>query len=189
MILALSLTLSASAQDLDSTAHSRRPVAGHAVFDLRAGVQTNDLRHAYLCAEGSPTRWLSLEACGTGSGILHQSPTPDIAHFRTRVRALGGTVGRLDTDLLVGVGFAEVQATADRPGFKFGQAKSADQVEGAGPEASLSLKGRYWTDAGGRTYISGDLNAGAAIVPSAPTIIGSEGPVVPFAAVTVGLGF
>ena len=181
--------MTALAQETDSRTISRRPVAGHAVFDLRAGVQASDLQHAYICAEGSPTAWLSLEACGNGSGVLHQSPSPDLAHFRSRVRAAGASVGRLDADLLFGVGFAELQRTADQPGFKFGRARADDQVEGAGPEASVSVKGRFWTDAGGRTYVSADLNAGAAVIPAATTILDQDGPVVPFGALTVGLGF
>jgi hypothetical protein len=185
----LLVAIAALAQGPGPETITRRPVAGHAVFDLRAGIQTISLQNVYLCAEGSPTAWLSFEACGNGAGILHQAPVSDIAHFRSRIRAASGSIGRLDTDLLVGVGFAEVQTTADRPGFKFGQARSADQIEAAGAEASIALKGRYWADRGGRTYVSADLNAGAAVIPAAPTVMGSQGPLVPFAALTVGLGF
>ena len=58
----------ALAQVPGSETIARRPVAGHAVFDLRAGIQTSSLQHVYLCAEGSPTAWLSFEAKPEGKG-------------------------------------------------------------------------------------------------------------------------
>ncbi len=89
----------------------------------------------------------------------------------------------------MGAGFAEVQSGMDQTGFRFGRAASDDQVEAAGPEASISVKGRLWVDDGGRTYVTADLNAGAAYIEAARTVIGHGGPVVPFAAATVGYGF
>lgn len=168
----------------------QRPVAGHPVFEMRIGVDRVDVGHPFVCAELSPLRWLSVEGCGTGSGFLHHDPDyPDMAHFRARANVFGVGEGRTTADLLVGAGFAEVQTTADEPGFKFGQAKEPDQVEAAGPEASVSMKGRLWLDNTGRTYATADLNAGAALIPAAPEVLGQDGPVVPFAALTFGLGF
>ena len=96
-------------------------------------------------------------------------------------------MGRVEGGLLLGAGFAEVQRGSDEPGFRFGEAQTADQVEAAGPEVSASLKGRFWVDE--KAYIVADLNAGAAYVPAAPTVMGSGGPVLAFGALTVGLGF
>lgn len=167
-----------------------RPVAGHPVFDLRVGVdRLEDVRHPFLCAEGAPTRWLSFEACGNGAGFLHQDPSPDMAHFRALGRLAGFGAGRGSIDLRVGGGFAEVQRGADAPGFRFGPAREADPVEAAGPEASASLKGRWWLDGAGRAYLVGDLAAGVALIPGAPDVFGRGGPAVPFAAFTAGLGF
>ena len=112
-----------------------------------------------------------------------------MAHFRTRARALGLDRGRAELDLLVGAGFAEIQRTADAHGFKFGKPTEAHPIEAAGPEASLALKGRLWLDNGGRTYASADLSAGAAAIAGAPQVLGHGGTLVPFAALTVGLGF
>lgn len=173
----------------DSAVVVPRPVAGHPVFEMRVGVDRIDQQHPFLCAEGAPLAWLSLEACGTGSGFLHRDEDPDMAHFRAKSRVLDATMGRGTVDWLVGAGFTEVQRTADEPGFRFGAAKSPDQVEAAGPEVSTSLKGRYYVDPGARTYVTADLNAGVAVIPGAPTVMGTAGPVVPFAALTVGLGF
>lgn len=179
----------ARAQEVSSGAYKPAPVAGHPVFDLRVGVDRMDQSHPYICGELSPLGWLSVEGCGTGSGFLHQGNEPDMAHFRTRIRTVGLDKGRTEVDLLVGAGFAEVQRTADRPGFKFGKATEPEPIEAAGPEASVAAKSRVWLDNGGRTYLSGDLSAGAAVIPGAPEVIGRGGPVVPFAALTVGLGF
>jgi len=186
MILSL-LALSAQADDgVKQRTFVRRPLAGRPVFDLRVGAQSIDGRHPYLCGEGNPLAWLSIEACGTGAGILHQSPGYDMAHFRARVRALHAQTDRADIDLLVGAGFAEVQVGQDRGGFRFGE-QAPGSVEAAGAEASLSVKGRFYTTPG--TYLVADVNAGAAVIPGASAVFGRGGPVVPFAAATVGLGF
>lgn len=188
--LLLLLTTQLGWSQSSSRAFKPRPIAGHAVFDLRIGVDRIDTQHPFLCAEASPLGWLSVEGCGTGAGFLHQDPdAPDMAHFRARARATSVQLGRATADLLLGAGFAEIQRTADRPGFLFGPERTADQIEAAGPEASVSLKGRYWLDAGGRTYATADLNAGIAAIPAAPVVIGDGGPIVPFASLTFGFGF
>lgn len=173
-----------------SVAEHPRPYAGHPVFDLRVGVdRLDDLTHPYLCAQGLPTGWLAVEACGTGAGFLHHDDAPDMAHFRAKGKVLDLGEGRLNATLMPGLGFAEVQRTADRPGFQFGQAQEPDPIEAAGAEASLSLQGRYWVDPGARTYVTGVIDGGAALIPAAPDVFGRGGPVVPFASVTVGFGF
>ncbi len=164
----------------------RREVAGRPVFDLRVGAQSIDGRNPYLCGEGNPLKWLSIEACGTGAGILHQNGGFDMAHFRTRVRALHGETGRADLDLMIGAGFAEVQSSTDQAGFRFGR-QDPGAVEAAGAEGSVSAKGRFYTTPG--TYLVADINVGAALIPGAPQVFGRGGPVVPFATATVGLGF
>lgn len=189
-LFSLLLTLQPAWSQTHSRAFKPAPVAGRPVLDLRVGIDRADARHPFLCAEIAPLGWLSVEGCGTGAGFLHQDPSfPDMAHFRARARTATATTGRASVDLLVGAGFAEVQRTADQPGFLFGQARSSDPVEAAGPEASLSLKGRYWVDPAGKTYATADLNAGVAAIPAAPQVIGSGGPIVPFASFTFGFGF
>lgn len=166
------------------------PVAGHPLLELRLGVdRVTELRHPFLCAELAPLPFLAVEGCGTGSGVLHHDDAPDMAHFRARGRLLEVARGRATANLAPGVGFAEVQRTADEPGFRFGEARDPDPVEGAGPEASLGVQGRFAVDPAGRTYVSADVTAGAAVVPSAPAVLGHGGPVVPFASITVGYGF
>lgn len=164
----------------------RRPVAGRPVADLRVGAQSIDGSTPYLCAEGNPTAWFGIEACGNGQGILHQGQGFDMVHFRGRFRALHRELNRSDVDLLVGAGFAEVQRGEDAAGFRFGQ-QEPGSVEAAGPEASVSIKGRFYTTPG--TYLVADINAGAAVIPGAAQVFGAGGPVVPFATATIGLGF
>ena len=180
----------ALAQQNAVTAYRPRPVAGHPVLEMRVGADRANPQHPYLCGELIPLAALSLEGCGTGAGFLHQdNDSIDMAHFRARLRALSVSRGRTSADLLLGGGFAEVQRTVDEAGFRFGRARSADQVEAAGPEASISIKGRYWVDRGGRAFATADLNAGVANIPAAPTVFDGGGPWIPFAALTIGMGF
>jgi hypothetical protein len=183
--LASSLALAGTS----SEAVIARPIAGHPVFELRVGVDRVDAQHPFLCAEGAPLAWLSFEACGTGSGLLHHDDDPDFAHFRGRARPWTASHGRGSVDWLVGAGFGEVQRTADAPGFRFGRPQVADPVEAAGPEASTALKGRYWVDPGARTYLTADLTVGVAAIVGAPEVLGRGGTAVPFTSLTVGLGF
>lgn len=181
-------TLSAFA-GTSSEATLPRPIAGHPVFELRVGADRVDPTHPFLCAEGAPLAFLSIEACGTGAGILHHDDAPDMAHFRARGRAWGTTSGRATLDWLLGAGFTEVQSTTDAPGFRFGVPTEPQPVEAAGPEASTSLKGRWWFDPGARSYVTVDANVGVAVIPGAPVVMGAPGPTVPFGALTIGLGF
>lgn len=186
----LFLAALAHAADMDSELFVPNPIAGHAVFDLRVGVDRIGPDHAFLCGELYPLAWLSVEGCGTGSGFLHHGDEPEMAHFRAKARLHSVGRGRLRADFLAGVGFAEVQRTAvDRPGFRFGRASSDDPIEAAGPEAALGVKGRYWADPAGKAYLTADAALGVASIPAAPTVIPGSSPVLPFAAVTVGLGF
>lgn len=163
---------------------SVRPIA-----DLRIGVdgvgQGTDRVLPYVCGEIMPMRRISLEGCGNGSGILHQSDAPDMAHFRLRGVVATQSSGRTDRSVVAGIGFMEVQRAADRPGFRFGEAPS-EAVEAAGPEASLGVKGRYWF--ADRGYLTADAVVGVGHVSGAPTVMGWDSPIIPFASLTVGLG-
>ena len=167
-----------------------RPLAGHPVVDLRVGVdgvaQGEQRIHPYVCGEVSPLRRFSIEACGNGSGVLHQSDAPDMAHFRVRATVASRRSRAAEGMVSVGVGFAEVQRTSDAPGFRFGAAESTAQVEAAGPEAVVGVKGRYWLNAS--SYVTADAVVGTAHIAAAPSVMGWSSGVVPFAALTVGVG-
>lgn len=163
------------------------PVAGYAVFEMRSGLSNvGPADRPYICAEVKPLERFSFEACGNGAGILHQANVPDLAHFRGR-----GTVWQHERERwsghgVIGVGLAEIQRTADRPGFALTD-EGPGAIEAAGPEISASAQGRYWMDE--RAYVVMDANVGVAWIPGAPSVIGRGGPVMPFLLVTAGLGF
>lgn len=163
----------------------RRELAGRPILELRGGVQTRGLDRPTLCVEGAPLRWLALEACGNGAGIVHQQPTGDMLHVRAKGTFAQAGRGRSSGALQLGVGMTEVQSTRDAPGFVFEAERSA--IEAAGGEVSMSAKGRHHLSPG--AYVVGDLNIGVAYVPGAPNVFPASGPVLPFASVTVGLGF
>ena len=189
-MLLLLMTLTAQGSDLELHHEMVRPVAGHAVFDLRVGIDgvTQGDQHIrpYVCAEVSPMRRFSVEACGNGSGVLHQANGPDVAHFRLRGAPVIHEQGRLGALLLVGVGITEVQRSADQPGFKFGK-PAPGQVEATGPEVSVGIKGRYWMSR--QSHIAVDVVAGTAYIEGAPAVMGWSSPVVPFVSLTTGIGF
>ncbi|TNE87115.1 MAG: hypothetical protein EP330_19275 [Deltaproteobacteria bacterium] len=181
------LTLAAFAGATDSEVYVPRPLAGRPVLDLRIGADTvSSLDAPVVCLEGYPLAWLSLEGCGTGANLWHIPTGPELSHYRTRVRALKANDGRIDAELLVGLGFAEVQVGQDQAGFLFGQAREEDQVEASGAEGSVSGKVRWWT---GKTYMVMDLNVGAAVIPANPVVTGATGPILGFGGVSVGAGF
>ena len=164
------------------------PLAGRPVFDLRVGVDSTDaLEHPYLCAEGSPTRRLSLEACGDGSTAWHPGAAPSMMHLRARVLAAEASRGRVEGALLPGVGISEIQVAEDELGLMFGAARSEDQVEGAGPEASVSAKARLWVHE--KAYVTVDANVGAAWIPASTVVLDQDRPFVGFGILTAGLGF
>ncbi len=189
MVLIL-LTMAAHAAGLELRQEMPQPLAGHAAFDLRvglhAGVPNEQMGRPTFCAEAMPVRRLSVEACGNGSGILHSGGGADMAHFRLRAAPLVHMDGRWNGQLMLGLGFTEVQRAADAPGFRFGDA-DATQVEAAGPEASVGMKARFWvTD---HSHVALDVVAGTAYIPGAPAVMGWASPVVPFVSVTTGMGF
>jgi hypothetical protein len=168
------------------------PIAGHPVFELRAGVDPDTFGadhapHPTLCAEVSPLDRLSVEACGNGSGFLHHDDAPDTAHFRVRYAPVRVRRGPGEASLVFGAGFAEVQSGADDPGFRFGRATTPDQREAAGGELSAAVKGRLWPTP--RAYVTAEIGGGAAFVPAAPVVLDLPEPLVGFFAVTLGAGF
>lgn len=173
----------------DSVGTVPRPLAGHPVFEARGGVDTQFAGHPTLCVEGLPTAWLSLEACGNGSGFVHQDDVADMLHLSARLAPVRWTEGRWGVDLLAGAGLAEIQTGRDAPGFRLTRPVEPDPVEAAGPELSAAVKARRWLDPGARTFASTELAAGVAMIAGAPDVLGHGGTSVPFASWTVGLGF
>lgn len=197
MLLALMTATSASAiepvrpsgsEGTEAKSFKSRPVAGWALMDMRVGIDTAaQAQHPYICAEIHFLKWVSIEGCGTGAGFLHDAKGIDLAHFRTRVTAYTYEYGRFDMGIHPGIGFAELQVGPDKLGFQFGKAKTTDQNEGAGFDASISGKGRIWIHE--HTYVVFDANVGLAVIPSAPVILDGGHPIIGYGALTVGMGF
>ena len=179
----------ASASDVSLKQHRVGFGSDHSVLDLRVGVQgighEKGQSHPYVCGEVSPIKRVSIEACGNGSGILHRSQGPDMAHFRLRTTLVTLLQRSSSASLIVGAGFMEVQRTSDKPGFDFGSSQ-AGAIEAAGPEASLGIKARHWVSE--RSCFTADAVVGSAYVEGAPLVMGWSSPVVPFASFTVGVG-
>ncbi len=160
-------------------------------FDARPAPASEGPASPFICGEFTPLRRVGLEGCGNGAGVLQNRDLSDFAHFRVRVTALQRTLGQWNVDVIPGVGWAEVQRGQDAAGFRFGEAEPG-QVEAAGAEASMSVKGMV--EVAGKLHGTIDLNAGAAIIPGAPEVLreGAQpgaGPLLPYLAVTAGLGF
>jgi hypothetical protein len=109
-------------------------------FNLRIGAATTSASgRPEICVEGAPTEYLSLEACGTGSGILHDDPAPEVAHFRMPITPYRLTLEHSALAFRVAPGFAELQVGRDTPGFEFSGTGEAN-VETAGPSLTGSVQ-------------------------------------------------
>ena len=108
--------------------------------NFRFGASTSNRNgHPDLCLELTPLSFLSVEGCGTGTGVLHNDDQSEVAHFRAKLRlANWRTEGRFVQPHL-SAGFAELQQGDDEPGFEF-TGTGAAQNETAGPEVGVSLK-------------------------------------------------
>ena len=139
----------------------------------------------YVCGQAYASSRFSVEACGNGSGFLHQKDAPDTAHFRARYSVIQRGVQRSDWAVDVGTGIAEYQLGADKLGFSFGKAERG-QREAAGPEATLSLTGRRWLSEIG--YGTMDVTVGGAYVAGAPVVLGGS-VFQQFGSISFGVGF
>ncbi len=153
--------------------------------NFRVGAATTAARPE-LCLDLAPLDFLSIEACGTGSGFLHHDPAPETAHFRAHFRPHRWLtpIGQLEP--LLGLGFAEIQVGEDAPGFQF-RGVGPNGVETAGPEATLGLRLLY--PVGGGFELVGNATLGLLYAPHAPELIAPQAPLQPFGSLTFGLGF
>lgn len=158
--------------------------------DLRVGVLAapglGPEAMGQICGTITPMKRIGIEACGNGAGVLHNRGGSDFAHFRLRATAWEQQSRDATWSLNMAAGFAEVQRSADAPGFRFGAAEDG-QVEAAGPEVAVGLSTRR--QAGGVGHWVVDLTAGVAHIDGAPAVMGVSGPVVPFVGLTMGAGF
>lgn len=154
-------------------------------LDLRLGATSTET-WTQVCAAGYPLEMLALEACGNGSGFLHQEPAPEIAHFRGKVRLLQQRLGPVYLEPWLGLGFAELQVGADAPGFDFFGTGPTD-VETAGAEAGGALRAVLPLGAG--FEVIGNVDLSLAYFPRAPDLVRPMSPWQPTLSADVGIGW
>lgn len=166
----------------------RAPVASWAVLELRGGVQGNgSVVSPTLCAEVGPWRYLAIEACGSGAGFLYDRPVDEMVHVRLEGSIPAFADGRTALWVQPGVGIAEIERGGDAPGFRFGEPTEPDPTEGAGVEGSLALKARVYPHP--KMYVVGEAVVGVAGIAAASEVLDQRSDAVPFAGLSVGLGF
>lgn len=161
--------------------------AARTYFQARIGASSGDKNgRPQVCVEVAPHRKVSLQGCGTGAGIWHRDPSPEIAHFRADWHLFAVPLAGGAFEPLVGLGFAELQVGNDAPGFSFG-GTGPTKVETAGPEAVVS--GR-WTRplVNGLAFIA-DVHFGAAYFAHAPELAVPRPRLHVFLGLGAGMGF
>jgi hypothetical protein len=154
---------------------------------LRAGASTGNLSgQPEVCGEVAPLSFLSIVACGTGSGLWTASPGREISHYRVDVHLPALRLGEASVKALVGAGFSELQLAADDPGFRF-SSTGPRGLETAGASAATTLRGS-WPVASGFEALA-DLTLGVAHFPEAGRLAQPQPTVLPFLSLGVGAGF
>lgn len=161
----------------------RAPARNYA--NLRIGSSTSATRPE-LCLDVAPLDFLSLEACGTGSGFLHRDANPEIAHFRAGFVVKRFQLSTSDVALRVHAGFAEIQIGEDDPGFQF-TSVGPRGVETAGPAVGVSTQLLVPVALG--VELVGTFNVSALWVPFAPQLKLPLSPLQPSVSFSLGLGF
>lgn len=169
-------------------AKAEPPARARNYGNLRVGASTaNGNGRPELCLELSPVAFLSVEGCGTGSGVLHRDPLPEVAHFRAKLRLLSRDVPSWGTfQPFVAAGFAEQQVGEDDLGFQFGD---TDTRRGSTSGAELGLGLRWLRPVAAGFELVGDLNLGMAYLPHAPELSSPGDAWLPSASLSFGVGF
>lgn len=155
-------------------------------INLRAGLaSSDDVGRPAICLEVVTVFAVSVEGCGTGSGILHDEVGRQIAHFRANVPVLRRPAWGGQLALRGGIGFAELEVGTDRPGFDFGEANNVAAV--AGPDASFSA--RWLRPAGGGVELVANATAGAAWFTGARELVVPQARLQPYLAFELGVGW
>ena len=155
--------------------------------NLRGGMNTfNPVNRPEVCLDVAPTSVFSLESCGTGNGIWHNDPSPQLTHFRGKMR-LGAYKAKPFLFQTYGhLGFAELQEGVDDPGFQFFSAGDR-RVETAGPE--LGLSGRALYPISGAGELIAELSMSVAYLPHAGEMVTPRARTQPSLSLTLGVGF
>lgn len=164
-----------------------RADADRNIVNLRVGGSSeNQSGKMIICGEVTPVWRLSIEGCGSGSGIIHNDDGVELSHYRAKV-VVYSTINRWGAvRAQVGLGFAELQLAADAAGFQFGST-GEQNIETAGPESSASVQWFVPLSAGFEFVMNGTV--GAAYLPHAPELSAPQSRWQPFASLELGLGW
>lgn len=188
VVVVLSVASTARSEPIDhapANAEPRRPPAHR--LNLRAGLATSDeVQRPVVCLEVVAVWATSVEACGTGSGILHDEVGRQIAHFRLNVPfvrrgLLGGWAA-----VRGGAGFAELEVGEDHPGFRFGDPDPSARGSVAGPDAAISMQ--WLRPMGAGIELVATATAGLAWFASADELVEPQAHFQPYVSVEVGVG-
>ncbi len=175
-----------SAGDRDPQADDAAHKARNRI-NLRIGADSaNENGRPVICMEVRVGWQLSVEGCGTGSGILHHGDGAEMAHFRAKWLVHRGVIAAGQLRLQAGVGFAELQLGDDRPGFSFTDS-GAGNIETAGPEGALSLS--WLRPMAGNWEFLVHASAGMAWMPHASDLVLPQDDYQPFVAIELGAGW
>jgi hypothetical protein len=156
-------------------------------INLRLGGASTDTTGVpTICMEVRAVAGLSVEGCGTGSGFLHSQSGGEMAHFRAKWQVFGRVAAGGTLRLQGGLGFAELQLDADRPGFDFG-APRGSSIETAGPEGSVSLS--WLRPMGAGWELIANTTGGLAWFPHAGALATPQDRAQPFVSFEVGVGW
>ncbi len=178
-----------TAEALETTAKARVQAPSNArnYVNMRVGANSSNRNsHPELCLEAAPLSFFTVEACGTGAGILHTDPAPSSAHFRAKFKTLYYNFEDWDLTLLGGLGFAEFQVGNDAPGFIF-NGVGKDRVETAGAEISAHLRTLIPIHMG--FDLITEFTISGAYVPHAPDLVTPLSTFLPAFSLTIGAGF
>ncbi len=190
LLVSLLLALPAAAQTEvagEARAEAEPPAPARNYANLRVGGSTgNSNNRPEICLELSPLEFLAVESCGTGSGLLHSDPLPEIMHLRGKLRLMSFELAWGTLQPLVAAGFAELQVGEDDTGFQF-SGTNANRVSTSGPELGLGL--RYLRPVSSGFELVGDLGFSMAWLPHAPELVRPADTLQPSVSLSVGVGF
>jgi hypothetical protein len=153
--------------------------------NLRIGAGSSSARPE-VCGEVAPLALVSIEACGTGSLVLHSAPSAELVHYRAKLTLTDWRtpVGYLQPRFAAGI--AELQVGEDAPGLFFADTGPLGQ-ETAGPEVGASL--RCLTPVVAGFELVTDLALAVGFFAHAPRLPRAMAVVQPSVSISLGVGF
>ena len=171
--------------DGDTAASHHPPITNR--VNLRVGAASTDSNgHPTICLDVRIVAGFGVESCGTGAQLLHNDPGYEMMHARVTYAFAHRNVWKGTANFRGGVGFAEMQAGIDHPGFIFG-APDKDRGSVSGPEASLSAQLLLPLYKGVDFVMTG--TGGLAYFAHAGELVATKSDLQPFVSLEAGVGW